>query len=763
MAPTPGTSQSAQAPDVAPPDLPDQSTYGQSPYGQDNRDLPEQLVEVMRSTIVEFQGQEKFTRRREVRKDRKLRFYEAGYQFLHWANNAFSQLTAGETITNANGGSIQCPAYMDAYNIFLRFFLIIQAVLTQTLPPVRWQPLDPSIPEDIDKCKEAQNYARLFDRFNDLKDLLGQMVRMFAMSGRCVSWTRTEEDAQRFGYEPDGRTPKRFQRTSIHGSLETKVPITCREFDRTCLYVFIYEDNDVKVSKSRYAWKAKQIKAGTAALGENNYERFARLGVLNGSRGQSQIGDSLSHIVSGVHAFLRPEAFTGTQYDAPFEGGGTIKEKLTELFPHGCRAVFQGDVYVASYPECMDDHIDIQWPYQGDGMFRQGFMEVMSVVQDNFNDLCNWIREKIDTGAGATWANGTQDDIDAVTSQRAAPNAIRAAKQFKAPGEPLSHSFFKEDDPQVPETLFKLLEFMRGDLPEFLLAALPSLQGGTMSDNGTASGYAQATANAKGQLAIIWARMQRMFARIRYQSALAAAEDERAAGVVMIPGSKNGEKVTVNLDALKKGNFGCYPDEDSGFPETTAQKRLIFREWTNMAGQSPMVAQMLDNPDNVEVAKELNGFSDMVFIPAEARTKQMFEIEQLLRETPMDPDPAIVDQAKIAHAAAALAATEAGQPAPPFIAPPQQPSVPIEDLDFHVFEFAKCQEWLSSKARRDEDARGNQEGVRNVQLHALAHREKIQEAAAAQAAIAPSPADKGQPSPPSEKKPTPGTVVPQAA
>ena len=762
MSPSPGIlNDPAEAPEENSAEFPPES-----PYGADNRDLPEQLVEVLRSTIVKFSGRGKYSRRREVRRAWKLRLYQEGVQHLQWSNAGYSQLVGGGTVTNSSGGSMQCPTYMDAYNIFLRFFLIVQAVLTQTLPSVRWMPMDPSNPDDVDKNKEAQNFAKLFDRFNDVKDILGQIVRMLGMDGRTVSWTRTEEDSQAFGFEADGITPKRFQTTSIYGALETKVPVTCRKFDKSCLYVFIYHDNDIEIAKARYPWKADEIKVGGAALGESQYERFARLGVLNGVRGglgSGGVGDSLDHIESGGDYFLRPEAFTGHEYEADFEGGGTVKEKLLELFPQGCRAVFEGDAYCASYKEAMDDHLDIQWPYQGDGMSRQGFMEVMAIVQDNFNDLCNWLREKVDTGAGETFVAGDQDSVDAITSQRAAPNAIRAAKQFKTPGEPLANGFYKTPDPEIPATLFKLLEFMRGDLPEFLLAALPSIQGGEMSDNGTASGYAMATANAKGQLGILWGRMQRMWARIRYQSALAAAQDEAATGTVQTTTS-TGETIAVNMDALKKGNFGCYPDEDSGFPETTAQKRLILKDWAQMAGASPMAAELFDNVDNIEQMKELNGFSEMTFIPAEARTKQLHEIELLLQEAPVPPDPAMLDQAQTAHAAASLVATTAGGQAPPFAAPPDQPSVPVQELDYHQYEFQTCQQWLSSKARRDEDEKGNQAGVQNVILHALAHRVYIQQAAAAQAALAAPPmAGKGQPSPPSEKKPTPGTQVPQAA
>ena len=760
MAPTPGSLDPSEAPEENFPEVPQES-----PYGQDFRDLPEQLVEVLRATIIEFQGQGKYLRRREVRRDWRLRLYQEGLQHLQWSQAGYSQLVGGGTVTNSAGGSMQCPTYMDAYNILLRFFLIVQAVLTQTLPSVRWQPMDPSNPDDVDKTKEAENFAKLFDRFNDIKDILGQIVRMLGMSGRTVSWTRTEADSQAFGFEADGTTPKRFQKATIHGTLETKMfPMTCRQFDRTCLGMVIYHDNHVKLVKSDYPWKAEDIKVGGAALGESQYERFARLGVLNGARGAlgGGVGDSLNHIVSGGNFFLRPEAFTGASYDADFDGGGTIKQKLQELFPQGCRAVFEGDVYCASYAESMDDHLDVQWPYQGDGTSRQGFMEVMAIVQDNFNDLCNWIREKVDTGAGETFVAGDQDSVDAITSQRAAPNAIRPAKQFKTPGEPLANGFYKTPDPQIPETLFKLLEFMRGDLPEFLLAALPSIQGGEMSDNGTASGYAMATANAKGQLGILWGRMARMWARIRYQSALAAAQDEAASGTVQTQ-TPTGETIAVDMDVLKKGNFGCYPDEDSGFPETTAQKRMILKDWAQMAGASPVAAELFDNPANIEQMKELNGFSDLIFIPAEARTKQLHEIEKLLQEAPVPPDPAMIEQMQVAHAGASLAVQTAGAAPQSFAAPPDQPSVPVQELDYHQYEFPVCQEWLSSKARRDQDEKQNQAGIQNVILHALAHRAYMQEAAAAQAALAAPPAAAGKPSPPSEKKPTPGTQTPQGA
>jgi hypothetical protein len=54
-----------------------------------------------------------------------------------------------------------------------------------------------------------------------------------------------------------------------------------------------------------------------------------------------------------------------------------------------------------------------------------------------------------------------------------------------------------------------------------------------------------------------------------------------------------------------------------------------------------------------------------------------------------------------------------------------QPSVPVDELDYHAWEFEKCKEWLSSAAARRELANSNQAGVLNVKLHALAHQKMM--------------------------------------
>ena len=389
----------------------------------------------------------------------------------------------------------------------------------------------------------------------------------------------------------------------------------------------------------------------------------------------------------------------------------------------------------------------------------------MVVVQDFFNDNMNWCREKFDTGAGSLWLDSDQEEYDAIVDQRAAPNAIRQKKLRT--GQKMSDAIFKEDDPQLPETLVQFIEMLQGQLPQFMLAAPPAIFGAAMEDQKTASGYAQARSQAMGQLGVIWAKIQRMFARIRYQSALCAANDPNQTGEVTIPGQQEGQNVTIDMEKLRKGDFGCYPDEDSSFPESTAQKRATLQGMITLAETSPAIQQLLDNPDNIEEMKRLNGFEELVLLPAEARNKQLWEIEQLLKQAPIPPDPQAAEELLVQHAAQSIQAHVAGQPEPPAPNPESlmQPTIMPDELDFHLWEFQKCQEWLSSAQRRTEDAKGNQAGVMNVKLHALAHQKFLAAMAAQQAAMAappaPAPHKPGAP-PPKPAQQGPASPAPQA-
>ncbi|MGH9345049.1 MAG: hypothetical protein ACRD19_14975 [Terriglobia bacterium] len=713
-------------------------------YGERNEQLPEQLQNALKNAVKDFQKQEMYDRRREVLRDRRNRFYERGYQHIYEDSRSggFTQGTPGG-IVNAGGREIQCPNYIDDYNIFAPCLEILIAILTQNPPGIDFRPNQQNRVEDMEAAQTAEGYRKLFDCANDIKQLQTEIVRMLGVSGRTVIWTRTEADAQKFGLNNDDGSPKQMETATVYGTLESKVPITAREA-KNRLYCFLSGDIDVKIAKTEHPAFAKKIKAGAAGLGESAYERIARLGVLQGTRGQAQIGDALTHLVTRMHCWLRPAAFAGEMYDDPLEAPEdgdldengqplTVKEKLEQLFPSGCHVVFVGDVYVGSWDESMDDALTIGFPYPGDGMSRQAMMDRGVVVQDRYNDDRNAYAECKDCGWPSTWVNGDETDIDSIAEQKADPYAIRIRKARST--MPMAQEFFREPDPSLPSTFVADTEGLL-NLLYFMLATPPALFGQAETDQKTASGFAQMRAQAMGRLGLAWGAIQRMLSRVYYQAALAAAKNPDHGEEIVVP-AEGGQGIALRLSRLTKGKFGAHPDEDSSFPESTAAKRATLTQIVTMAAQSPVGAQLFSSPDNWELFKQLLGFPELDLPEATARNKQAREIELLLEQSPIPPSEQELEAVQTAHAAAVLSARISGQPerpplkmvtipnegGPAFSYPEAllEPSVPVEDLDFHAWEGKKGQEWLSSEACWRERAAQNLKGILNVKLHTLEH------------------------------------------
>lgn len=707
-----------------PQELPDPDQGEIPTYGENNQDLPEQLVKALRAAVEEFQAQDTFDRRREVMRDRRNRFYERGYQHIYEDNRSGQFIMAAAASTYFVGdASIQTPNKIRDYNIFQPYLRTITAVLTQSQPGINFRPNNPNLAEDIEAASTAEGYRKIFDRANDSKSIQGQIARMMGISGRTVLWTRTQADAQKFGFTAPGQ-PKKMETATVYGTIESKVQISAKDQESTP-YCFLMDDINVRVAKTEYPNFAPKIQAGQKAPGESEYERYARLGIMQGTR-QAQVGNSTEYLVTRLNGWLRPAAFSGKEYGAAFEGGAddqgppmSVRQKLLQLFPLGCHVVFCGDSYVGSWDESLDDHITIGFPYEGDGMNRMAFMDPTIVIQDNFNDDMNAYAEVKDYGWPSRWINADESEWDAIASQRADPYSIRLRKART--GQALQNEFFKEDEPEIPPTLFQSTEFLQGPLAQFILAAQPALFGAGDTDNKTASGIAQIKASAMGQQGIIWGNIQRMIACMYYQAAVCASRNPDHTDEIAVPGD-NGTNVSLNLQRISKDRFGCYPDEDSTFPESTAAKRAQLTNLATMAAQTPVGMQFFDAPDNWEAMKELLGFPELTLPEAESRNKQVSEIERLLLEKPLPPSPDALMQYENAHAADAMTAQATGQPEPPFDPTTLlQPSVPVEELDYHAYEFKKCRDWLSSDECRKQLAAGNTDGVLNVRLHAKAH------------------------------------------
>lgn len=288
------TAEDLFAPAAEPPEQPPQAPRQSGPrtYGENNIDLPEELQNALLVLTQEAARQDLYQRRIEVMRDRRNRFYERGIQHIYENRQTgmFVQGTPGSIIPDPSGdGSIQCGQFLNDYDIFGRSLQIIIAKLTENPVGVDFQPDSADNSADLQASEAAEAYRMLYDRRNDSKDLLTAIVRMMGLSGRTITWTRTETDVEKWGTDEQGQ-PRRVQVTSVYGTLESKVPIMAKSL-KECPYVLITEDPHLFMAKMEYPEFADKIQAqGDDGVADTQFERMARIGALQGASASYQIG-----------------------------------------------------------------------------------------------------------------------------------------------------------------------------------------------------------------------------------------------------------------------------------------------------------------------------------------------------------------------------------------------------------------------------------------------------------------------------------------
>jgi hypothetical protein len=691
----------------------------------------------LKELVKYFSGLEKYERRSEVIDARRQRFYWRDVQYIYCNPQTFMFAPiAGGASVQTNAGSGDTPNYTDVYNIYTPYGETIVSTLTQNPPGLNFEPDDPSKPEDISASTTAEKFRHEIDRVNERKKLQAEIARLFWTDSRVVLHTRHVKDGQKYGYDPETGEEIGVELITAHGVLESKVPITAKN-QSEMLYCILSDDMDFR--QARWEYKAiveetggdiKAIKEGASSADESAYERFARLGVLQGTRLLMQAGDAFSHLTTRRRTWLRPATFD----KLPDE----FQEMFRESYPDGCFATFVGDVYCGSENCSMDDQLTMSHPLPGDGQSRSSLGKRMVPLQDAFNDYKNLEHEIFDYCQPWTAVAGRPVDIDAVREQISQPGNIFALEIL--PGlESMDAMFHEGPNPEAPPSLIQAYQQLQGALSQFCTGALPALQGAADEHNETKGGIAMLRAQALGRMGLPWGAMQELFASAYRQAVMAAAENrpENQKINIKIKGKRGSTTHEISIGDLKKGSFHCVPDTDSTFPETYADKRNTLMMMMQAAEGNPMIAETMAQPDNQELARELGGLPELVIPGAIARNQQRSEIEKLLAEPPIPPSPEEIQAAMQQIVMAGAMAKAAGQMAPP--PDPQKieesllkPSVPIDpEFDFHKYHFEEIQDWLASDERKEQEKAGNFAGIQNVRLHGLEHKKIMEQQAAA--------------------------------
>jgi hypothetical protein len=612
--------------------------------------LSDEAQTALAAELKACMAEDKFARRSEVRAAALQRFYERGDQYIYWDSTKLTFLPAEES-------GEELPEYTEVFNIYRPHSRSLQSVLSQNPPGVNSIPDDLQQPADVTRANRAEKMRHRVDRDANMKAVQGKVARLFMTDARVV----VRSDVV------DGKAV-----VTAHGVLESKVPITASDICEMG-YVVLSRERDLNMAKDEFKPIADKLTAGEAQTVDGSYERIARIGVLQGTKFFAG-GDAEKTIVTEHTAWMRAARYRNLP-DA-------VRDEVKAAAPNGLRLVVISGVVAEVFDQGMDDALTIGFPSEGDGQNRPSLLKDLVPLCDAFNDGMNMARSFFDYGIPAVWFNKNAVDSEAIADQRSEPAAFH---EVDAPmGTPLSQVFFQEAAATLPAELMNFLENLQGQLSQFITGDLPSLYGGSMEDVDTAKGYSMAREQAMGSLSPAWASIQKIFAGV-YKQAIQALADALGDEEISVE-STGGKADKFPASELRTGNYGWYPDTDSSFPETTAAKRAAFQTTVSMLGSMPGGSDMIAQPDNLKLGLQLSGLEDFKVPGAEARDKQLREIERLLKGLPTPIDA---------------------------------------DFDYHQPELQKVQEWLSSEERVEADRAGETDGIERVRQHGLAHKQAL--------------------------------------
>lgn len=702
-------------------------------------------------------------------------FYR-GFQFL------IPQRGGGWVIPGESTGygpSMQMDLALLPTNIYSARGQMLIAALTRTVPNVRWAPEPADSDAGITAADSAEKFAKVIKRNNDLMMVQTDASRYLYTDGRFGYWSRFVKDGQRFGWEEDDEpddvvpedeptdqgqtsiestaaaqtpesseteetaeaktqvtttekeagTPEEAQRTprgqevrTAHGKLEMKlVPMMANDIDEVDM-LFLEMEVDEGRAKGMLPWiadkiKATQAQAGSASSGE--IARLARQNVKLGMQSTYVTSDSMGSDVTIQRCWMRPNQLTKIEDEDE-------RNEMIEMFPNGCYVVYAGEEFAFARNESMDDCWALGQAYSGDGQNRNAMGTSTLPIQKRLNNWLDLMNDIFVRTIPKKWMDSKTFSVETLRQQTNIPGDIGS---FKRQGVPVDQLIFVEPAVNPPANLADFIKEYSGPLAELLSGAYPALAGG---DVGTAdSGVAIATQrdSALGRLAPTWHSMKNAEAKSMKQLIRWAAKCRDKSINEKIPG---GETITIETNDLK-ANILCFAESDENFPETYTQRKNGFTQIFDAALKNPQLGEILFNPANLELCRNMTAMGDFVIPQVLAYRKQLGEIEAMLKGSGPVPNPAVqeLQQKVLAVHAAGVDPTEL-QPAAQQIGamPPEICALPIDPKrDDNATEAMTCWLWINGEEGR-KAKRAKPKQFEDICLHYDAH----VDAAAAKAA-----------------------------
>lgn len=698
--------------------------------------------------------EDKPVRERQIRTWRRLKMLWENFQSTY-----YNEVAHDWSNLNAIGGTLSegDQAYYDKpMNVFRAYLESIIAALSITIPGIKCYPDDAQNALDILTAKAGDQASKLIYRHNDVSILWLHALFVYCTEGlvfgynypeskeeygqystkeyksrvekhislTCPSCGETIDDLtidneqelgpEHFSQEPEEcpncgqlvmpqvmehlvefqeldkevNKNKTHQCINAYGGLNVKVANWARSQSETPYLDYQYETH-YSNALEEYPHLYGEIDKGTI----DPYEVWGRLSP------QYQ-GDYPPNNVTMRSVWLRPAYFNTLCEDD--------QKLLRKQFPKGVRVDYVNETLVGCEQSCLDDYWTLTKNPMSDYVHADPIGLLLVSVQEITNDLISLTLQTIEHGIGQTFADPTVLDFNGYKQMETTPGNIYPATP-KA-GKTLGEGFHEIKTATLSGEVMPFGQEIQ-QLGQTVSGALPSLFGGAMQEQKTASGYAMSRAQALQRLQNTW-KMFTIWWKTIFSKAIpkyldCIEDDERD---VQLDSAGNFVNVLIRVSELS-GKIGRFElESNENLPMTWQQRKDVVMQLLTM--NSPEVLQILWSPENRNLLKEAVGLDEFIVPGEDSRIKQFEEIRLLL-----DSEP-IVDP---------MGVNAMGMPEEQ-----ELPSVDVDpDLDDHQIEFEICTNWIRSEAGQLSKVQ-NPMGFRNVCLHAKQHLMYIQMAQMAQ-------------------------------
>lgn len=703
----------------APFEISPEDMYGPEEMGED-------AVSAIKAMVDGSGKYEEAARIWEVVQAAEARLFDRGYQWLTNSQSGGSWVIAG---TGGNAGvgagaiTQQDRGRMWSLNMYGARKDKINAALTVKDPEPEFFPKQPESALDQRFSDESDKYKYLWKQATNVRSLCTKIGGLFYTDDRVALITDSILDMQR-------KEPGIQEITRAYGKLEFRVPMSIDE-EEGLPWCCRERELDLAIAKEKYSWIAEKVSGGAAGDG-GTIARQCRLTVRNAIQNQTSgyNTSSSNRAVTEVTWWVRPSQYR----DVPDEA---LRNQLRDMFKDGMRIVTVGGEFAYCRNEKMDDCVIILYSRDGTGQNRRAIgtnnLTTQKVLNYDFS-----LAQRYLSNVPRRVHDVNKINSEAITLQKDDPH-----KSFPVARDAQEdvHSYFgTEDLPGCPPELMAAIESLMDGIPEALDGASPSMFGQDTNTD-TVGGITIQRDQALQVFGTPYNAMNWGIAISCGNAAKWAGKNRQGTASGMVPGVG---RISVDFSALANGDAYCFPEADSGFPESEAEKEQRLKDFID-AGGVPNVMTACADPSNYEAANRATKRFGITIPGTDSVRKQQEEFEIILKTAPQ-PNPALIQaqaqmQQSMQHAqtdpqAAQEAQSPQGQTAMQQVQdaisqiPPLVSSVPVEqDASVnHTIEAAVCFNKINSpegqKLKREQPPM-----FQNLMLHWQGHTDMAQKLA----------------------------------